>query len=70
MVQQAMASPHRLIGMIQPQNNEGYYEMDARVVSQNIQNQMMAAFSSACQAVRVFACHDTQLQTAGYLTAT
>ena len=70
MVQHAMASPHRLIGMIQPQNNEGYYEIGCagRITeySESDDGRLLISLSGSAR----FACHDTQLQTAGYLTAT
>lgn len=70
MVQQAMASPHRLIGMIQPQNNEGYYEIGCagRITeySESDDGRLLISLSGSAR----FACHDTQLQAAGYLTAT
>ena len=69
MVQQAMASPHRLIGMIQPQNNEGYYEIGCagRITeySESDDGRLLISLSGSAR----FACHDTYLQTAGYLTA-
>ena len=68
MIQDAMATPHRLIGMIQPQGNDGYYEIGCagRIVeySESDDGRMLISLAGSAR----FACHDTRLQEAGYLT--
>ena len=68
MVQDAMATPHRLIGMIQPKGNDGYYEIGCagRIAEYSESDDGRLLISLA--GVSRFHCHSTTLQEAGYLT--
>ena len=70
MVQDAMATPHRMIGMIQPQGNEDYFDVGCagRIAEYSESDDGRVLISLAGSAR--FTCHDTRLQEAGFLTGT
>ena len=70
MVQDAMATPHRMIGMIQPQGNEDYFDVGCagRIAEYSESDDGRVLISLAGSAR--FTCHDTRLQEAGFLIGT